>query len=217
MTYTLQSLLFQVTFRAKVVLCWRSVKLGMHRINSLKLFCHQRFYTYGNTTYSCPFQSVLYWIACSSFCPRPCSTADSWKCSISTTWRGSCRDVSIRRLHPAWLLFLSQSVLPSALPPIVWKRTWVSPRKWWQQCRAGGRSVHSCISSLSETGLLAILTARHLPRACPGFTVPVRPETDSQMQNYNRMIRFWNISDYWCPVKLFDEFSLYKFTGLPVS
>lgn len=22
---------------------------------------------------------------------------------------------------------------------------------------------------------------------------------------------------YWCPVKLFDEFSLYKFTGQPMS
>ena len=24
-------------------------------------------------------------------------------------------------------------------------------------------------------------------------------------------------ADYWCPVKLFDEFSLYKFTGQPMS
>ena len=25
------------------------------------------------------------------------------------------------------------------------------------------------------------------------------------------------IINYWCPVKLFDEFSLYKFTGQPMS
>ena len=43
------------------------------------------------------------------------------------------------------------------------------------------------------------------------------PLEDMMKEHNTPILSETHIKYYWCPVKLFDEFSLYKFTGQPMS